>query len=36
MYLAERLDTSRGVYLGAVFMTAFAQHPEDIIRGQLL
>ena len=34
MYLAERSDTSRRVYLRVVLMTALVLHPEAIIQGQ--
>ena len=36
MCLVERSDTSHSIYLRAAFMTAFALHPEAIIRGWLL
>ena len=33
VYLAERSDTSCGIYPRAVFMTIFAKHPEAITEG---
>ena len=33
---SDSSDTSCSVYLRAVFMTVFTQHPEAIIRGLLI
>ena len=33
---SDSSDTSHSIYLRAVFMTVFTQHPEAIIRGLLI